>query len=184
MERSPAVVYLDQLHWISLARANSGHIQGDKFVPVWSNLRQAVLDKKAVFPLSATHYEELQANRNFRQRSDVASVMSLLSGHKTISGIGPIRRAELEGALHDRLGKPLDPTPVKPFGWGINFAFGEPAKRLGIVGHPEAIAEFARRFGGMEAFRRWEWEMAFLCEEMILCGPADDEVISSPGLWI
>lgn len=176
MERSPAVVYLDQLHWISLARANSGHAQGSVYIPVWDYLRQAVLDRKAVFPLSAMHYEELQANQNFRQRAAVASVMSLLSGHKTVSGIGPIRTAELEQALHRRFGKPTEPTRVKPFGWGMHFAFGEPGARLRITGPPEAIAEFAERFGGMEAFKRWEWEMAFLFEDLILCGPGDDEI--------
>jgi hypothetical protein len=58
------------------------------------------------FPLSSTHYVEPQGNANYRQRTDVAAVMSLLSGHQTISGVGPIRRAELERGLHERFGRP------------------------------------------------------------------------------
>jgi hypothetical protein len=143
---------------------------------VLAYLRQAVLDRKAVFPLSSTHYAELQGNANYRQRTDVAAVMSLLSGHKTISGIGPIRRAELEQALHDRLGRPTESALVKPVGWGVHFALGEPAKRLRLVGPAEARAEVALRFGGGEALRRWEWEMAFLAEDEILRGPADSEI--------
>jgi phage protein U len=96
---------------------------------VLAYLRHAVLDRKAAFPLSSTHYAELQGNANYRQRTDVATVMSLLSGHKTISGIFPIRRAELERALHDRFGRPTKAARVKPLGWGIHFALGEPAKR-------------------------------------------------------
>jgi hypothetical protein len=111
--RTPAIVYLDQLHWISLARASTGHPQGAPYVGVLEYLRQAVLGRKAIFPLSSTHYAELQGNANYRQRTDVAAVMSLLSGHKTISGIGPIRRAELERALHERFGRPAQPTDVK-----------------------------------------------------------------------
>jgi len=176
MDRVPAVIYLDQLHWISLARATTGHSLGIKYVETWNHLRRSVLDRKAVFPLSSTHHQELQGNRNYRQRTDVASVMSLLSGHKTISGIGPLRRAELEHALNSRFGLPENPAPIKPFGWGVHFALGEPAKRLRLVGPPEALAQFAERFGGEEAFARWEWEMAFLTEDLILRGPADSEI--------
>ena len=93
--RTPAAVYLDQLHWVSLARARTRHPQGAAFTGVLAYLRHSVLERKAVFPLSSTHYAELQG-RQYRQRTDVAEVMSLLSGHKAISGVGPIRRAELE----------------------------------------------------------------------------------------
>lgn len=174
--RTPTVVYLDQLHWISLARASTGHPLGAPYVGVLASLRQAVLDRKAVFPLSSTHYAELQGNTNFRQRTDVATVMSLLSGHRTVSGVGPIRRAELEQALHERFGRPAEPALVKPFGWGVHFALGQPAMRLRLVGSAEARAEFAGRFGGEEGFRRWEWELAFLAEDEILRGPADGEI--------
>jgi hypothetical protein len=174
--RTPAVVYLDQLHWISLARASTGHPQGAPYVGVLVYLRQAVLDRKAVFPLSSTHYAELQGNANYRQRTDLAAVMSLLSGHKTISGIGPIRRAELEQALHHRFGRPAEPAFVRPIGWGGHFALGEPAKRLRLVGPAEARAQLVQRFGGEEALRRWEWEMAFLAEDEILRGPPDSEI--------
>jgi hypothetical protein len=102
--------------------------------------------------------------------------MSLLSGHRTISGVGPIRRAELERALHERFGRPAEPPLVKPFGWGVHFALGQPAKRLRLVGPAETRAAFAQRFGGEEALKRWEWEMAFLAEDEILRGPADGEI--------
>jgi hypothetical protein len=162
--RTPAVVYLDQLHWISLARAMTGHPQGAPYVDVLADLLQTVLDRKAVFPLSSTHHAELQSNANYRQRTDVAAVMSQLSGHKAVSGVGPIRRAELEQALHGRFGRPAEPAVVKPFGWGVQFAFGQPAQRLRLSGPPEARARFAERFGGEEGLRQWEWQMAFFAE--------------------
>jgi hypothetical protein len=174
--RTRAVVYLDQLHWISLARASTRHPLGAPYIGVLAYLRQAVLDRRAVFPLSSTHHAELHGNVNYRQRTDVAAVMSLLSGHQTISGVGPIRRAELERALHDRFGSPAEPAVVKPLGWGVHFALGQPAKRLRLVGTAEARAAFAQRFGGEEALKRWEWEMAFLAEDEILRGPADGEI--------
>jgi hypothetical protein len=175
---TPAVIYLDQLHWISLARASTGHPLGAPYVSVLAFLRQAILDRKAVFPLSSTHYAELQSNVNYRQPTHVAAVMSLLSGHKTISGVGPTRRAELEQALHARFGRPPEPTPAKHFGWGVHFALGQPAKCLRLVGPTEARAEFAHRFGGEEGLKRWEWELAFLAEDEILRGPADSETDS------
>jgi hypothetical protein len=174
--RTPAVVYLDQLHWISLARAMTGHPQGAPYVGVLAELQQAVLDRKAVFPLSSTHHAELQGNANYRQRTDVAAVMSQLSGHKAISGVGPIRQAELEQALNGRFGRPAEPAVVKPFGWGSQFVLGQPAMRLRLTGPPAARARFAEQFGGEEGLRQWEWQMAFLAEEMILRGPADSEI--------
>lgn len=75
MAGTPAAVYLDQLHWVSLARASIGHARGARYVDVLNYLRQSVPVRKAVFPLSATHYEDLHGDRNYRQRIDVASIM-------------------------------------------------------------------------------------------------------------
>ena len=73
------IIYLDQNHWISLAKANTHHPQGLMFSKVLSYLKKAVADGYVVCPLSLTHYMELSYIRNFKQRSDVAEVMAQLS---------------------------------------------------------------------------------------------------------
>jgi hypothetical protein len=112
VSESPIRIYLDQWLWVDLARANTGHVRGASYIPVLDYLRKARAMGTIACPLSSTHYMETQGNPNFRQRSDVAKVMAELSGLCALSGIGPLRRAELDQALFKRFGRPDPPRKL------------------------------------------------------------------------
>ena len=74
------LVYLDLNHWVSLAKAAVGHRDGLEYVSALASLREAKVSGDYDFPLSLTHIMELAANKQHRQRRDVAGVMEELSG--------------------------------------------------------------------------------------------------------
>lgn len=150
MKPAAATAYLDHLHWVGLARANTGHKDGLQFIDTLEYLRGAVADGRVALPLSSTHYAELLQTGSYRQRTDVATVMAELSGFCTISGIGPVRAAEIDQAVFKRFGRPESPRTVRLFGRGAFFAFGRNTEE-----HPLArtAALLARRLGPAEASR-------------------------------
>jgi hypothetical protein len=73
-------VYLDQMKWIDLARAESGHALGAAIVDPLRVLKRAVADGRVRFPLSAAHYFETGKQRNPRRRKELAATMASLAG--------------------------------------------------------------------------------------------------------
>lgn len=128
-----------------------------------------------MFPLSGTHYMEMQGNPNFRQRSGVATIMAELSGFCALSGIGPLRWAELDQALFVRFGRPDPPRKPKPHGWGFNFAFGENSQWLELTGTSESTNTFKAMFGD-EGFRQFIARVNYAIQLEVLRGPSDSEV--------
>src|SRR6266699_2321638 len=115
----PVSIYLDQSHWIHLAQAHTSHKNGERYKEVYQYLLEWRAAGKIVCPLSLTHYMELYATGSYRQRTDVATVMSTLSGFRTIASTSVLRRAEIEQALNKRFGKPEEPMQPQPFGFGV-----------------------------------------------------------------
>lgn len=135
-------VYLDQLHWVSLARAATDHPAGRTFKRVLTAVGNAVDIGKASFPLSSHHYYENHKQRNIRRRHHMASVMAAISQYDTIASIWDVLPGELDHALHARFGRPQLTRPVLAFGSGIEFAFGAPKSVLPIpAGLEHALKE-------------------------------------------
>src|SRR5205823_2468539 len=109
MISKPISIYLDQLHWIHLAQAHTGHKDGERYKEVSEYLLGRKDAGKIVCALSLTHYMELSATGSYRQRTDVATVMAKLSGFRTIAPMSVLRRVEIEQALHKHFGKPEEP---------------------------------------------------------------------------
>ena len=63
----PVSIYLDQLHWIHLAQAHTGHKNGEQYKEVYQYLLEQRKADTIVCPLSLTHYMELSATGNYRQ---------------------------------------------------------------------------------------------------------------------
>ena len=78
-------------------------------------------------PLGLTHYMEVANITDVRQRADIANVMAVLSGFTTVAARKHRLRCEVAQALHQRLGRPVFPERLNPFGCG--FAFGAPCQR-------------------------------------------------------
>jgi hypothetical protein len=172
VSESPMRIYLDQWLWVDLARANTGHVRGTSYIPVLDYLRKARAMGAIACPLSSTHYMELQGNQNFRQRSDVATVMAELSGFCALSGIGPLRRAELDQALFKRFGRPNPPRKLKPHDWGYDFALSGAPKELKPEGPAESLHAFRSQLGD-EGFKQLESWANYEIQLGVLRGPSD-----------
>lgn len=117
------VVYLDQNHWIALARA--AHGVGD--APASAALEavaKASLDGSAIFPLSAIHYVETAKIADRARRVRLAEVMLQLSAGKTIASFSDLLRSEIDGALVT-LFPGIKPRPFELIGDGVAHAFGK-----------------------------------------------------------
>ncbi len=101
--RSPmdqaSLVYLDQNHWINLAKAAVGHPGGRPHRLALDALREARAGGRIIVPLSLTHIMETVSNQNRRQRADLTSVMEELSGFLALLPRDEVMRAELEAVL-------------------------------------------------------------------------------------
>lgn len=170
-ESGPPLLYLDQMHWVGLAKANAGSGGEPAYKELLHQLRQARYAAQVVVPLSATHYMELSGVASHRQRSDVAAVMAELSSFATLAPRVAVMGLELEAML-DRVVGPAQPSlPALPLvGHGWRHTFGVVGGfRLG--GDPDTIARLAAMHPngqtGLEA------EAEALAEPMMLIGPDD-----------
>ena len=169
-------VYLDLNHWISLAKARVGRPDGARFNPCLDLLVAAVGSGKVIVPLGLTHYMEVANITDVRQRADIANVMAVLSGFTTLAARKHRLRCEVAQALHQRLGRPLFPERLNPFGCGLAFALGVkdgPAGRVRSVGNAPATMS--------EPFRaELEFRLNQAAEYLLLRGPAPEDLAAMP----
>jgi hypothetical protein len=124
--RPPGVclVYLDQNHWINLAKAAVGKPTGRPYRDALAELRLARQSGRAVFPLSLTHLMETSTIRR-RQRLDVAMVMEELSGFATLISRAVVMQIELDAVLDALTGTGLRAYNRLPIvGQGMPYAYG------------------------------------------------------------
>lgn len=169
-------VYLDLNHWISLAKARVGRPDGSRFVPCLDLLVTTVGSGKVIVPLGLTHYTEVANIADVRQRADIANVMAILSGFTTLAARKERLRCEVAQALHQRLGRPLFPERLNPFGCGLAFALGTgngPAGRIRPVGNaPVRVSEPFRA--------ELEFRLNQVAEYLLLRGPAPEHLVAMP----
>jgi len=176
MSNMPVSIYLDQLHWIHLAQAHTGHKNGERYKEAYRYLLKQREAGKIVCPLSLTHYMELSATGNYRQRTDVATVMATLSGFRTIAPTSVLRRAEIEQALNKRFGKPEVPMQPKPFGFGASYAATGENKMMKISGSDSSMESLASKVGGIDKIKELERKFTAMAEFEILRGPHESQV--------
>ncbi|GAB2902074.1 hypothetical protein ACCI51_13440 [Microbulbifer echini] len=127
------IVYLDQLHWIEVAK----HINGASCKPgtreALSYMKELSSSKKAVFPLSLSHYYETLKHLNHENRKRLAETMKLLSHNFTIASTEKIVAHECRKALaklikidysdqeFNFLGKGFEHALGKSFGWSLSW---------------------------------------------------------------
>ncbi|MGW5846674.1 hypothetical protein ACWFQ8_01705 [Streptomyces sp. NPDC055254] len=172
------IVYLDLNHWISLAKAATGHPSGDQHGDALSVVREAATSGAAVFPLSATHYMEMSAIRDPRQRADIAAVMEELSGFTTIIDRVIIMRYEIEAALDSvvRHAPPrFEALPLLNHGVGPAFGRRGGLRIRSSDGEDVTEATRAQWPGGTSAFDEMFAEADRRLEREVLQGPSDAE---------
>ncbi len=171
--RETRLVYLDQNHWINLARAAVHKPEGAEYRDVLHAFRQARASGRAVFPLSLTHFMETLKITNHRRRLDVAAVMEELSGFATLIARDIVMRLELEAVLDVVAGpRPQSYAPIPLVGHGAPFAYGKTGRFRFRDGDRDVTDEV--RALGPEAFDQAFAKAENDLDRAILRGPADD----------
>jgi len=164
----PLLVYLDQNHWIGLAKASVGHPDGGRYVEVLAACRRAKRESAALFPLSGTHYMETIKISDPSRRANLALIMEELSGFATLASRSVVMRLELEESLNQITGPPSINGPTVPLlGWGVHHSVGFKAN-MGVFDSSDNASDEVRvLLGGARADElltkaRWEVERAML----------------------
>jgi hypothetical protein len=172
------LVYLDLNHWISLAKAATGHRDGERHREALEVLRQAKASGRCIFPLSSTHYMEMSTIKNPRQRADVGGIMEELSEFATLLNQSVVMRLEVEEVL-EALGQPRPEryVPLPLVGYGVGHALGMRGG-LRIRSAEGDVTERVRDEwpGGPEQFDSRLSAAELLLERATLCGPSDEDV--------
>jgi hypothetical protein len=167
-------VYLDLNHWIALAKANTGHRDGQRHRAVLETIRRA--DDRFLFPLSSVHYMEMAGIRDPRQRQDVATAMEEISGFTCLIANSVVMRCEIEAVVAQRAGRPERLTPIPLLGRGVLRAFG---KRGGLQIRSDQgdVTNATRQSwpGGPAAFDAWREDAERQLDRAVLRGPTDAE---------
>ena len=121
---SAELIYLDLNHWINLAKADSGHPGGEPFKQSLFALRAARRERRALFPLSATHYMEVAKIKDPKQRRQIAKIMEELSDLACLTSPFNLRFAELTAALDRHMSVHTPLAEFSLIGSGVGFAFG------------------------------------------------------------
>jgi hypothetical protein len=177
--RPPKLVYLDLNHWVTLAKANTGHRGGDSAKNVLAACIDSVERRAAVFPISDAIYIEIAKIGRYRQRHDLREVIERLSRFAVVTSRVVVAEHELEGLLDRLVGPSSEPINRMDYlDWGAGRAFGM-VGGFKIVDKDtgEDVTEQARQQdpAGAEAFdRRMAWAELEL-NRKTLDGPALEE---------
>ncbi|MEV6059916.1 hypothetical protein AB0L62_07915 [Nocardia asteroides] len=166
--RPPALVYLDQNHFINLARAVQGTAPLGYDV-LLDACRRSRAESRALFPLSMTHCFEVASITDPKQRSKVAAVMEELSDFRYLPGRDIVARLEIEAML-DTLSAPagLGGEPIPLLGTSMLFAFGNIGSW--VVRNSDGSDADATEFQDqIDEFTR-------KLEQRLLAGPADEDL--------
>lgn len=177
--RPPKLVYLDLNHWVSLAKAQRGHPDGDRFKDALAALCDAADRGAAVFPISDAIYSEITQIGQHRQRRDLREVIERVSGFMVITSRPIIATHEVESLLDERVGPSRDPINTMDYlDWGVARAFGMVggfAIRSRDSGADVTEEVRAKHPDGPEAFDRALWEAQLGLNRSVIDGPSPDE---------
>lgn len=112
-------VYLDQNKWIDLARAATGHKQGERFVEALTAVRAASTSGVASFPLDIYRHLETGKRADARSGIDLADLIHEISKQHALARPHTLLPAEIDQALQRRFGLPNTPRAAEVFRVGI-----------------------------------------------------------------
>ena len=119
------IVYLDQNHWIELARAAYWRRAKPGVPEALAAIRHAADVGAACFPLSLTHVIEIYKNRAPDRRIRLAKFMLELSHDTTTADVTAVVRHEAHAALSNAFPCRISPPrPLAYLGHGLSHAAG------------------------------------------------------------
>ncbi|MCA9830251.1 MAG: hypothetical protein KC495_07265 [Dehalococcoidia bacterium] len=122
------IVYLDQNHWIALARASLGRSTDTACLDALAIIEATARRGLAVFPLSGAHYIETHRQHDPERRARLATFMLRISRGWTISDENAVRH-EIAVALAEAFPGRIAVPPLNLLGHGVWHA-GNQAKPL------------------------------------------------------
>lgn len=160
-------IFLDMKHWVALAKARLGRPEFDYDQRAYELLRAATAAGEVMVPICATTYMEM--SRDHRQSTDVANVIAEIGGFVTIGGRRAAVEHQLRTALAARFDGPL-PAPLRPFGLGEPFAFGNQRRLVLKRSDGAALDMPAAKVRDLETAGR------VISEYMMLRSPKPEEI--------
>jgi len=121
------IVFLDQNHWVSLARAAREPEAYPAEYDVLTRLGRAVEAGETIVPLSATHLHETYKIGDPRRRHDMAYTQATLSGGQVLCCRAALLHAQVTDVLRDAHGLPPIQRPER---WFLSNVFIEASVEL------------------------------------------------------
>jgi hypothetical protein len=138
------IAYLDQNHWIELARIIHGKDDSAYSKDLLRSIRGGA-ESGCLLPLSHIHYMETARISNVQRRARLGSVMWEFSKGQTLASYTTIVEHELELALSKHFPQ-VRPAPFNFLGRGIVHAFGKMAANV-VPYEPNEVMERAMLTG-------------------------------------
>ena len=176
--RPPKLIYFDLNHWISLAKALSGHRDSEAHKEILAACLSAADNRTAVFPISASIYIEISKIRNYRQRCDLRAVIEQVSRYMVVTSRFVIATHEIEGLLDRLVGLNSQPINTMDYlDWGVFRAFGM-VGGLGIksISGQDVTDEYRHQYAdGPQAFDSLVSKATLDLNRQVIDGPSQDE---------
>lgn len=144
-------VYLDQMHWVALAKAAAKRPDGAHFIEVLEAAREAVANRRAAFPPSFAHLLETARAPKREQRAELAVLMTSLSMGVVLRWSRPLVEFQLRNAVRRLFAQPVIQPEPSPFGHGLEDVFSlDIPQRLSLP--PERATRLRRTLDTPEAW--------------------------------
>jgi hypothetical protein len=171
--RPPALVYLDMLGYIHLARVAAGTAPAG-YAKLLGACQLARAEGRALFPLSSTHVTEVFNVISVEQRRALVAVMEELSDFNYLMGRPQIQQLEVEAGINEIPNVGIAPQgPIPLIGPSLLRAFG---KKGGLEIHapdPDAGAAQACQALGIDPGADAAASLERWAERELLTGPED-----------
>ena len=172
--RPPAIVYLDLNHWIELSKELVGRSEGSQHQTVLNECIEAVNRGRAIFPVCASLYMEINRIQNYRQRRDIRAAIECVGGFKSILDLSRQAMHEIEAALDNFIGKRLVPCSNDQYiGWGFEHALGINRR---LFNEPERNEDNrTNSLNGLEASNKIPNSLSLKLNQQVIDGPSPEE---------
>lgn len=169
------LIYLDLNHWIALAKADAGKVDGRKFVPALERLRDLPSSWTCVIGMPLIM--ELIGIRRRRQSMAIGTLIEEITNFACVMPLTTIAPLEFESALARLVPIQERFQMVLLLGWGVHQAFG---LQGGLKIRDEAgndVTAAARMTSplGAEEFDRRIQEAELLFNRSVIRGPESEE---------
>ena len=176
--RPPKLVYLDLNHWIALAKALSGHSDGEIDTGLLDFCLRSVERGIAIFPISLSIYVEILKIRNYRRRCDLRKAIELLGRYAVVTSRSIVATHEIEALLDHVVGPSPEPiTTMDYLDWGVFRAAGMDGSMRVRSGDDRDVTEEVRQSftNGPQAFDQIVLEAILEFNRQVIDGPSPEE---------